>query len=359
MNDVYVLNQDFTIAGVIDEYVSLIWRPSYSDIGDFELYMGATDKAVQLLQEDRYLVRSSDISVVDGVTTYRNVMIIKNFQIITDVENGDFFNVTGKELKFLLNQRIVWRQTNLTSTAEAGIRQLVTENAIAPTDAKRVIPSLELAAAAGISDAINKQVTGEKLDKSIIDICNTYNYGWDIYISGGALILEVYQGLDRSYGQSERPYVIFSDDFENLYNTDYQLTTEEYANTALIGGEGEGLDRIYSTVGANNSGLDRYETFVDARDISQNKGNEDEIPAATYLSLLDERGLETLATLSVTEGFSGEVLSDVAFKYGVDFFLGDTVTVINKYGISKNVKVLSAIESEDETGATLIPQFNI
>ena len=51
--------------------------------------------------------------------------------------------------------------------------------------------------------------------------------------------------------------------------------------------------------------------------------------------------------------------SDIAFKYGEDFNLGDVVTVINKYGIQKNVRVLSAIESEDESGTKLLPQFNI
>jgi hypothetical protein len=66
-----------------------------------------------------------------------------------------------------------------------------------------------------------------------------------------------------------------------------------------------------------------------------------------------------LASLAITEGFTGEVLSDAAFKYEADFFLGDTVTVINKYGLTKNVRVLSAIESEDEAGTTLVPQFNI
>ena len=49
----------------------------------------------------------------------------------------------------------------------------------------------------------------------------------------------------------------------------------------------------------------------------------------------------------------------MAFKYGTDFFIGDIVTVIDKYGIQKNVRVLSAIESEDESGTKLLPQFNI
>lgn len=359
MSNIYVLTPDFNLEGIIDEFVSVIWRPSYSEIGDFEIYLGATDKAINLLQENRYVVRSTDISVENGVVTYEKVMVIKNIQLITDVENGDFLCVTGRELKYLLHQRIVWSQTTLTGTAEESIRRLVNENAIAPTDSNRIIPNLALGVLAGLPDTIEKQVTGEPLDEVITEICTTYNYGWDVFISNNNLVFVMYNGLDRSYEQTERPYVVFSDEFENLYNTDYQLSTEEFANTTLIGGEGEGLERVYTTVGNENAGLNRFETFTDARDVSSNKGSEDEIDADTYLKLLVERGRENLASLAYTEGFSGEVLSDVAFKYGEDFFIGDTVTVINKYGIRKNVRVLSAIESEDETGVKLLPQFNI
>ena len=113
MNNLYVLTPDFMLEGIIDEYVSIIWRPSYSEVGDFEIYLGVTEKAINLLQKNRYVVRSSDISVENGITTYEKVMVIKNIHLITDVENGDFLCVTGRELKFLLNQRIVWSQTNL------------------------------------------------------------------------------------------------------------------------------------------------------------------------------------------------------------------------------------------------------
>lgn len=361
MNDIYVLNSsDFSIEGVVDSYVSCIWRPSYSDIGDFELYVGATKKLLDLLQINRYLVRTTDISVDNqNKVSYQKVMIIKNIELITDVENGDFLSVTGRELKFILHQRIIWKQTNLTGRAEAGIRALVTQNAISPTDSKRVIPNLVLGAGAGLTETIEKQVTGEYLDKTIVEIATAYNYGWDIFIYDSNLVFIIYTGLDRSYNQTDRPYVVFSDSFENLYNTDYQVVTEEYANASLVGGEGEGLERVYVSVGDDKTGLNRFETFTDARDLSSNKDSDEEIPLATYKELLKERGKENLASLAYTEGFSGEVLSDVAFKYGEDFDLGDIVTVINEYGISKNVRVLSAIESEDETGSKLLPQFNI
>lgn len=357
---IHVLDKSCKLVGIIDDYISVIWRPAYYDIGDFELYINATPKAVALLQRNYYLVRDTDINVDEaGNITYTNVMIIKNYNLNTDAENGDYLTCTGRELKFILHQRIIWQQTILTGTAENGMRRLVTENAISPTDSNRVIPTLMLGAGAGLPDKIDKQVTGKKLDQTIIDICTAYGYGWEIFIYNSSLIFIIYAGVDRSYNQTERPYVLFSDTFDNILNTEYQLSTEEYANTALIGGEGEGIDRIYTTVGADNSGFDRYESFTDARDISRNKDSEDEISLETYLTLLQERGHEDLAGLAVTEGFSGEVLTDVAFKYGKDFFLGDIVTIINKYGITKNVRVLSAIEAADDSGTKLIPQFNI
>lgn len=359
MNSIYVLNRALTLQGIVDEYESLIWRPAYSDVGDFEIYVKANADTLTLLQKDFYVVRSSDISVNEGITTYKSVMVIKNIKLTTDIEDGAYLTVTGRELKYLLHQRIVWQQTTLKGTAEDGIRTLVTQNAISPTDTRRAIPDLVLGASSGLADSIKKQITGAYLDEAIAEICATYNYGWDMYITDGKLTVIVYKGLDRSYAQTERPYVVFSEYFDNLYSTEYELNSEAYANTTLIGGEGEGLDRITTTLGAANSGLDRYEVFTDAKDVSQNKGNEDEIAPADYLLLLEEKGRETLSGLVMTEGFTGEVLSDVTFKWRKDFNLGDVVTVISQYGLSRNVRVMSAIESEDSDGAKLLPVFNL
>ncbi len=357
---IHVLDQSFNLLGVVDDFISVIWRPAYYEVGDFELYINATSEAVQLLQKNRYLVRDTDVTVDEaGNITYNNVMIIKNFTLSTSEEDGDYLTYTGRELKYLLHQRIVWKQTRMSSKVEYGIRRLVTENAIAPTDSKRIIPNLVLGAEAGLTKSMEKQVTGKALDEAIADICATYGYGWEIFIYNSTLVFIVYEGVNRSYSQSEQPYVVFSDEFDNILNSEYQLQTEQYANTTLIGGEGEGTERIYTCVGDEFSGLERYETFTDASGISQNKESEDEIPLEEYQLLLQEAGSENLAALAITEGFSGEVLSDFTFKYGRDFFIGDTVTVKNRYGISKDVLVLSAIESQDESGTKLIPQFNI
>lgn len=360
MNEIYVFNQNLELQGVIDEYVSIIWRPAYYDIGDFEIYLDASDKAIGLLRQNNYVVRSSDISVVDGVTTYKNVMIVKSLQLTTDAENGDFYCVTGRELKFLLHQRIVWGQRNIRDTVEYAIRRLIGSNAVEPVEPTRVIPNMQFAEPKGFTEKIDFQVSNVQLDEAVIELCKTYNYGWDIYVRDNKLTVDIYKGVNRAYGQTENPYVVFSEHFENLYTTEYVYESEEYANMTLIGGEGEGGNRIYSYVNNTVSGLERYEVFTDARDISQNSDSEDEaIGYEDYLLLLDERGRENLAGMTISEGFTGEVLSDVSFKYGTDFNLGDIVTVINKYGITKNVRVLSAIESEGEDGVKLLPQFSV
>lgn len=356
MDNLYILDQSLNLLGVIDEYVSTIWTLSYSEIGDFEVYIGASDKAVELLQRNRYVVRSSDIEQdEDGNVTYKKVMIIKNIRLFTDVENGDFLTVTGRELKFILHSRIVWSQTVLTGTAEDAIRRLITENAISPTNPNRVIPGLALGVSAGFTETIEKQVTGDYLDEAISSIALTFGYGWDIFIYNSNLVFALYQGLDRSYNQSERPYVVFSEKFENLYNSEYVLDSEAYANMALVGGEGEGLARKYVTVNDELSGIERYETLIDADSIRSNDG---EITESEYLKLLAEQGSEALASLGYTEAFTGEVLSDSTFTYGVDFDLGDSVTVINPYGIEKNVKVVGATETSDDSGLKLLPHFN-
>lgn len=355
-----ILDQSLNRVGVVDDFISVIWRPAYYDVGDFELYINASSEAVKLLQPDYYLVRDKDVSVDEGGNViYRNVMIIKNFTLETGSELGDRFIFTGRELKFLLNKRIVWQQTTLSGTAENAIRKLISDNAISPSDSKRVIPLLTLGASAGLTDSIDKQVTGDKLDTCISEICTAYNYGWDVYVYNKNLVFIVYKGVDRSYAQNDRPYVVFSDDFDNIINSTYERRSEEYGNCTLIAGEGEGTARITTTVNNTLSGHARYEVYTDARDLSRNEGTPEEIDATTYLKLLVERGRENVAALGITEGFSGEVVAEGSFTYTVDFDLGDTVTVINKYGIGKNVIVLSAIESVDDTGTKLIPQFNI
>jgi len=45
------------------------------------------------------------------------------------------------------------------------------------------------------------------------------------------------------------------------------------------------------------------------------------------------------------------------YSYKEDYFQGDLVTVVNKYGIAVDTQVLETVESWDEDGYTCTPTF--
>lgn len=352
--DIYVINTDFQIVGIIDEYSSLIWTTRYFTHGDFELYLPASEKAIDLLQENYYLCRAQDITQDGGKSTYKNVMIIETIQVQTDVEASNHLIITGRCLKSILKRRIVWQQTNLNGKVELSIRRLVMENVINPTIAARKISNLVLGDVAGLSETTEMQVTGDNLGETIDKMCTTYGYGYDIIVVNGNFVFYLYEGVDRSYNQTKNPYVVFSNQFENLLKTDYSFDTQNYKNVALVAGEGEGLERKTQAIGTA-TGLMRYETYVDARDLSTNEG---EYTEAEYNNMMTTRGQESLAESPVVESFSGETETRLTYTLNKDYFLGDIVQVQNEYGISATPRILEIIESDDENGSSIIPTFS-
>lgn len=354
--DIYVMNRNFQIQGICDNYKSIIWTPRYYTAGDFELYLPASNDNITLLKEDRYVVRDKDILQSDSSIIYKNVMIIEKVQLTTDIENGNYLIVTGRCLKSLLTRRIVWQQTTLSGKLEIALRKIIMENAISPTITARKISQLRLGELKGLTEVINKQVTGDTVYDFISNVCTTYGIGWDIYIKDDELLFELYKGEDRSYNQSINPYVTFSPDFDNLLTTDYQFDKTNYKNVALVAGEGEGLNRKTVLVG-DATDLDRYELYVDSRNSST---NDEEITEAEYNKILAEEGNEALKedANSITENIEGQIETSSNYKFGEDYFLGDIVEIVNEYGIKTTPRIIEVIESEDDTGTSTIPTFS-
>lgn len=348
--DVYVLNSNYEKIGVIDNYQSVIWTTRYFTPGDFEVYIPADKNLLNLLQVDNMLVRDKDI-VGDEC---RNVMLIRNIEIQSDAETGDSFIITGQCLKSIVARRVVANQTNLSGTVENCIRSLITQNIISPSESDRAISSFVLGTDGSLTEAsMSMQITGDNLAEALAEICATYGYGWDVFVKGSNLVFYIYEGENRSFEQSTNPHVVFSTEYDNLLSSDYKEDRSEYANVAIVAGEGEGTARKKATVGTA-SGLNRFEIWVDERNTSSNDG---EISPSEYQELLEQAGAEKLAETGITTEFTGEVLPDVNFIYGVDYFLGDIVQIENDYGISKSARITEIIESEDENGPTVIPTF--
>ena len=348
--DIYILGPTTQILDMIDTFESVIWTVQYFNVGEFEMIVPATKKNIELLQKDRLLCRDKD----HNGDIWRNVMIIENIKTVADYEKGDSITISGRGLKSIVGRRVVWQQTNLTGNVEAGIRQVLTENIITPTDEKRKIDNFILDEPAEITDTFDAQLLGEDLDEWIMSTCQTYGIGWDVYIKGGKFVFKLYKGCNRSYEQKDNLPVVFSDEFDNLLASTYTYERAEFKNAALVAGEGEGVNQRTTTVG-DTSGLERYETYIDGSGISSNGTI---ITEEQYYKMLRDYAKDELNTTSFTETFEGNVVPDGNYNLNEDYFLGDIVQVINEYGISANPRIVEIIESEDENGKSTVPTFS-
>ena len=204
---------------------------------------------------------------------------------------------------------------------------------------------------------LEAQYTGDNLYDVIQKICEEQGIGFKITLNDEKqFVFELYAGSDRSYDQTRNPYVIFSPKFENIINSNYIESKASLKTVTLVGGEGEGADRRYTTVGGG-SGLNRRELFTDARDISSNVGSDDALTDAEYMAQLQQRGKEKLAENVSITSFEGETETTIMFQYGKDFFNGDIVQIANEYGHETKARILEIVRSEDKDGYSVYPTF--
>ena len=349
--DIYVLDGLSGAKGIISVFQSVIWNVQYYGQNDFELVVSASDSNINLLKPGAYLVRDEDITS----TGFNNIMVVQNYKLDFNAESGWILTVTGKGLKNdLLKKRIVWSQTNLSGNAEDGIRQVITENIISPTDSDRAIDDFILGDDNGFIEEIELQLLGENLADWLEEICTTYEYGWDVVINNGKYVFNLYKGTDRTYDQSEVSPVIFSPTYDNLISSSYSYNMAAYKNAALIGGEGEGTSQRTATIG-ESTGLDRYEDFIDGSSVSSNG---EIITAETYIQMLKDYGQTQLNQTAYTQSFSGEIIPDGVYKINKDYFLGDIVQIENEKGISAKPRIIEIIYAEDTNGYSVVPTFS-
>jgi len=141
-----------------------------------------------------------------------------------------------------------------------------------------------------------------------------------------------------------------------------------YANVAYVAGQGEGEERRIVVVG-DAGGLDRFELFVDARDIAEEDEEGNPRPEEEIIADLEQRGREKLAEHARELSFEAQIMTPVSgignqerqvgpFVYEQDWFLGDIVTVQNKdWGVTMNVRITEVREIYEPTGFKLEAVF--
>lgn len=338
-----ILNPYFTRIAEIDDFISFIWTTRYYTCGDFELCANISHSDVLVI--GNYVQRKED----------NHLGIIENIKFQMDENRKEMIIVSGRLLPSILARRVISTQTQISGLVSECIKSLIDENAIAPTVTARQISGLTFTSSVTSTEEMDAQYTGENLLNTVSSICETYGIGFDCTLNDdNNFDFILYEGVDRSYNQSENPYVIFSDQYDNLLTSEYDKDYTTYITDVLVGGEGEGINRtmVWSSKDSQ-SGLNRYETFLDA---SSAVSNDSIITQETYESQLEGLGLEQVT--EYTTAFSGEV-DFTGVELGKDINVGDICSVENtRWNMFINTRLVETIESVGEDGTySAVPTF--
>lgn len=383
--DALILNRDFQTECIVDAFESFIWSDRYDRPGDFELYFPVNEKITPYALENNYIwQKDSD-----------RLMIIEAVEIITNAEEGDHMKLSGRSLECLLERRVVAYRTIIRGSLQNGISRLLDENLINPSDLERKIPKLRFIR--NSDPRVTKlncelNLLGEYILDVVEDVCQLNELGFKITYNEEEDTLDfmLYYGEDRSYAQETNPWVVFSPGFDNLLSSNYLKTSRNLKTAAVIGGDAN-YERGQEVVDVDGKpelrGIDRREMYVDGSDVElpeptvneesirerlekKNK-TEEEIQAAiqkalavaveqttaVYRHQLEQKGLEELSKTYVTESFEGEIEASRQYIYGKDFFIGDVVQVLDKYGKEASSRIVEVVKSHDLTGEIMTPTF--
>ena len=187
-------------------------------------------------------------------------------------------------------------------TAEAAIKHYVDANAGPSASAAREIPDFTVAASGGAGAVVSVAARYQLVGDILREIGYAAGMGWETSFDPdtGSFVFDVVSGVDRTAS------VFFDTAFDTLERYSELDSLIDTKTHAVVAGQGEGVDReiVERFLGSEKTGLDRRETFIDARDVE---------PGAT--DILEQRGDSTLEALQAQARYEATVHPYGSFRY--------------------------------------------
>lgn len=330
--ELYLFNNDRELMGLVESYEYLRWTRQYTKCGSFELKAIASDENIALLKIGNILWKNDDEEA--GIIEYLEMTM----------QEHEYITVIGRFATSLLSRRIVWGTEILNGDLSLAVSQLLNNHLISPVNTDRAISGVAYTPES-MGVPVSTQVSFRNLMDGITNLCDSVDVGIKTVFDPTAKIFTVrlYVGADSQ--------AVFSKEYENIMEQIFTESLLSFANTALVGGEGEGMERAFVTTGGG-VGLDRYEIFVDAKDLRLEDFPDD------YEAALLFRGNTKLAEQAMIQAFDVTVNQYGNLTYKVDFDLGDMIQAVSKrWGISMTARITTIEESYDRDGMSLFVTF--
>lgn len=298
------------IGEVTDYKLELI--PRFNAVGSFVLDIPTDSKAAKELIKPLYgiIVKKNGQTIMSGTVTSRKRTFNKD---------GDKLTLVGKDDNLYLTGRIAYPEINgdfalkaydvRTGSAETVMKQYVDVNAGSNALPERRKLSIEA------DKGLGATVTGRGRFHTLLEFLT------DLALSGGGLGFRVVQVNDSLEFQVYEPSdktkeAFFSPLLGNLASYEYSKDNPT-ANFIIVGGGGEGKDRILLQKSDNTSiaEYDRWESFKDQRDTSD-------------LEELNQSLDEELANGTEQYSFNFTPVDTPQLSFGTHYGLGDKVSIV-------------------------------
>lgn len=289
---------------------SYSYTAKFAGAGEFTLLL-------HFIPEFLEMIRLNDIIHYDG-----DWLIIKNIKY--DESAG--ITLSGTDLGGLLAQRLALPEQSKSGTTAECIGYFLDQNIIKSVDEVRRMPmSFNANGVVGISDDGYKCLDYENLSDVICTLCDWAGIGFRIE-AGREFIFKLLQGTDRSAGQNENPWVIFSPGWGNVLQQSFEHDISNMYNAVYAVNSDTGVVQVGERDGSRR-GISRQETMVEL-------SAENDTDLVKYALAETEDNVEThiYSVIPVSEGF------------GRDYSLGDKVSVRDKYTGNMFSAVITEVE---------------
>lgn len=310
------------------QFIERICKP-----GEFSFRLPIDDPICADLQAD-YIV---------GIDKYYGIIkAIGQYQ----ASNNQYVQVSGTDLKGYLQDRITlypeapiknglqgYDAINNAPT-ETVIKHFIKNNVTEPTDPNRKIPGFWIAPdlERGIDDD-RYMSRFETLSDVCEKNCTPAKMGYTVTVdlANDRYVFDVFEGVNRTADQTENPVVIFDIKLRNFISCEYNDSRREYKNafySTMSGSQNdvESLTALYfrSSEG-EQAGAARKEQHLN---VSVN------IPTTDFYNTLKSYALKDAESYLQSQNLSVETTEK--YCYGVDYSLGDFVTIQLRSGIWGN-----------------------
>ena len=361
-----VFDKNLKKINTIRKYTLAQYVDKFREIGTFKILAQFVDENLYLLSDEQFYI------LFDGRIFGRVDKVLKD----SDSEYDKTIEITGQLAPVFFTQRVNYKTIAYKGTTAKYIGALISHNI--PTDKTdpRYLKinvhydnesyldancrKIERTKTGGymwdeMQLALEQDNLGIFFEPDFTTIGQTISDDDGVQIDAWKLVISA--GTDRTRGNDKgNTPIIFSQNISNIQRSTYALQSEDYCNSAVVAGEGEGDARKWFTFDINTKekkfeaahGFGLRELYIDARDVqSKDSDGNATMTDAEYEQELHNRADSKAVDAMLSKAYSSTVItSDERYVYNRDYYKGDIVTVVdNELGIMLDAQITSVTKT--------------